>query len=94
MKKLLLTILGLLLVLPVMARDFTYTYEGQTLTYTVLDEDAKTCQTKAGYKSGSYYAGNEVSGDLVIPSVVKDASDCEFTVTSIGDYAFFFITVR
>ena len=26
------------------ARDFEYTYEGQTLTYTVLDEDAKTVE--------------------------------------------------
>ena len=35
------------------ARDFTYTYEGQTLTYTVIDEDAKTCATKAGdYSQG------------------------------------------
>ena len=26
------------------ARDFEYTYEGQTLKYTVLDEDAKTVE--------------------------------------------------
>ena len=47
MKKLLLTIAGALLALPGMARDFTYEYEGQTLTYTVLDETSKTCQTKS-----------------------------------------------
>ena len=34
--------------MPLHARDFTYTYEGQTITYTVLDEEAKTCATKAG----------------------------------------------
>ncbi|MCH5220147.1 MAG: transposase [Muribaculaceae bacterium] len=28
--------------------NFTYTYEGQTLTYTVLSEDDKTVQTKSG----------------------------------------------
>lgn len=47
MKKALLMLLGALLALPSLARDFTYTYEGQTLTYTVLDEEAKTCATKA-----------------------------------------------
>lgn len=53
MKKTLLALLGVLLAQPVIAqdledeaRDFTYEYEGQTLTYTVLDEDAKTCETK------------------------------------------------
>lgn len=33
--------LGVLLALPVIARNFTYEYEWQTLTYTVIDEDAK-----------------------------------------------------
>ena len=84
MKKFLLFMLGVLLALPGIARDFTYEYEGQTLTYTVLDEDAKTCKTK----DGSYpNAGNAVFGALVIPSVAKDG-DVEYTVTSLGDYAF------
>lgn len=42
MKKFLLFMLGALMALPGIARDFTYEYEGQTVTYTVLDEDAKT----------------------------------------------------
>lgn len=42
MKKFLLSMLGVLLALPGIARDFTYEYKGQTLTYTVIDEDAKT----------------------------------------------------
>lgn len=37
MKKLLLMMLGVLIALPAIALDFTYTYEGQTLTYTVID---------------------------------------------------------
>lgn len=41
MKKFLLSMLGVLLALPVIARNFTYEYEWQTLTYTVIDEDAK-----------------------------------------------------
>lgn len=88
MKKFLLSMLGVLLALPGIARDFTYEYEGQTLTYTVLDEDAKTCMTKQGY-SNKYgeHAGNFVSGALLIPSVAKDG-DTEYAVIKIGDYAF------
>lgn len=90
MKKILLFMLGVLLALPGIARDFTYEYEGQTLTYTVLDEEAKTCRTKDGayyYGSGKTVPGNKVSGELIIPAVVKD-NDTEYTVTSIGFYAF------
>ena len=43
MKKILLSALGVLFALPGLAQNFTYEYEGQTLTYTVLDEEAKTC---------------------------------------------------
>ena len=84
MKKFLLFMLGVLIALPGIARDFTYEYEGQTLTYTVLDEEAKTCKTKAG---GYSSPGNNVSGELVIPSVAKDG-DSEYTVTEIGKNAF------
>ena len=78
--------LGVLLSLPVLARDFSYAYEGQTLNYTVIDEEAKTCMTKAGDYFGDT-AGNEVSGDLVIPSRVSDG-EAIYTVTSLGEYAF------
>ena len=84
MKKFLLIMLGVLLALPGIARDFTYEYEGQTLTYTVIDEDAKTCKTKDGRGDN---AGNIVSGALVIPSDAKDG-DIEFSVNSIGEDAF------
>ena len=84
MKKFLLMILGVLLSLPVLARDFSYTYEGQTLTYTVIDEGAKTCMTKAG---DSNNGGNSVSGDVIIPSKVSDGENI-YTVVSIGDYSF------
>ena len=86
-KKLLLTLLGVLLALPALARDFTYTYEGQTLTYTVIDEEAKTCKTKDGRYYFGYFAGNDVSGTLIIPSVAKDG-DVEYTVTALGPGAF------
>ncbi|MDE6222263.1 MAG: leucine-rich repeat domain-containing protein, partial [Muribaculaceae bacterium] len=80
-RQLLLSLAATLLALPSLARDFTYTYEGQTLTYTVLDEDARTCEVKAGTTWPS--PGNNVLGDLIIPEVAD-----VYYVTSIGDYAF------
>ena len=94
MKKFLLFMLGVLLALPGIARDFTYTYEGQTLTYTVIDEEAKTCKTKDGHTYYDYdwnlliERGNNATGALVMPSVAKDG-DFEYTVTEIGEYAFY-----
>ena len=85
MKKLLLMMLGVLMALPAMAVDFQYTYQGQTLTYTVLSETDRTCSTKNG---SSYVAGNRVSGCLVIPETVLNG-DVKYTVTSIGYRAFF-----
>lgn len=79
MTKLLLSILGVLIALPGLARDFTYTYEGQTLTYTVLDEDARTCQI-AKMKN--------ISGTLIIPATVSDGTG-EFTVVSLVNGAFY-----
>lgn len=72
------------------ARDFTYTYEGQTLTYTVISESEKTCKTKEGSSNRLYtvfFPGNEVTGKLVIPSIAKDG-DSEYVVTEIGSYGF------
>ena len=77
------------------ARDFSYTYEGQTIVYTVLDEEAKTCMTKPGernYNSHSdnndYYPGNKVSGTLVLPEIVSDGKT-SYELTVIGSHAFF-----
>lgn len=86
MKKFLLFMLGVLLALPGIARDFTYEYEGQTLTYTVISESAKTCKTKDGNFSYNG-AGNYVVGALTIPSIAKDR-DSEYAVTQIGYNAF------
>ncbi len=63
------------------ARDFEYTYEGQTLKYTVLDEDAKTVEVKSPSRS--------IWGNVVIPSKVSDGTN-EYTVTSLGGYAFYY----
>lgn len=84
MNKLLLSLLGALIALPAFARDFTYKYGGKTLTYTVINEAAKTCSTKKG---SNYSAGNKISGELIIPSVAKDG-ETEYRVTEIGDQSF------
>ena len=83
-------LLGVLLSLPAMARDFTYEYKGQTLTYTVIDEDAKTCRTKSGYFKNveDWGSGNYVRGAIEIPSEASDG-EANFTVVAIGDYAFY-----
>ncbi|MBO4966314.1 MAG: leucine-rich repeat protein [Muribaculaceae bacterium] len=79
MKKLLFSLLGVLMAFPVLAstdRYFTYEYEGQTLRYTILDDN--TCAV-ADY--------NSVSGTIVIPAVAKNG-DMDYSVVSIRDYAF------
>ncbi|MDE5567801.1 MAG: leucine-rich repeat domain-containing protein [Muribaculaceae bacterium] len=85
MKKLLFSLLGVLIALPSVARDFEYEYEGQTLKYTVIDEDAKTVRTKEG--DGGLNPGNKISGDLIIPSEVKNGDNI-YTVTEIGGWSF------
>ena len=85
MKKNLLTLLIVMLALPGFARDIEYTYEGQTLTYTVIDEEAKTVKTKEGDR---WTSGNDVSGTLVIPSQIKGGDEI-YDVTEIGEYAFY-----
>lgn len=72
------------------ARDFYYTYEGQTLSYTVIYEgNGGTVKTsEGGWKPPSgNYPGNKVSGDLIIPSKVYDGDD-EYTVVALGNGAF------
>lgn len=85
MKKFLLILLGVLICLPIYARDFKYPYEGHTLTYTVISETDKTVKTKEG--SGKSNAGNKITGELKIPSVVENEG-VEYTVIEIGAYAF------
>ena len=87
MKRNLLILLGVMLALPTFARDFTYKYEGQTLVYTVIDEDSKTVRTKNG-SDLTTTPGNKVSGEVIIPSVVYDENNVAYTVTEIGSYGF------
>ncbi len=87
-------LIGGLVSLSAFAHDFYYTYEGQTLTYTVIDEQSKTCKTKDGYlyqlsvTNFITRPGNDVIGSLTIPEIAKDG-DTEYTVTSIGGCGFY-----
>lgn len=89
-KSLHLTICAMMIAISSFARDFTYTYEGHTLTYTVLDEDKRTVETKQGtYDPNTKIAvpGNRVSGILNIPDVVYNG-DIPYTVIAIGSNGF------
>ncbi len=79
---LLLTIAGSL---PSNAREFQYTYEGQTFKYTVLDEAAKTVETKAGM--GWTSPGNYAYGNLILPEH-PISEGVEYTLIRLGDNAF------
>ena len=89
-RKLLFWTVAALALLPtsLTARDFRYEHEGKSLIYTVIDEDAKTCKTKDGYKGSgtwaSWYPGNKVTGDLVIPEYADG-----YKVIEIGDHGFY-----
>ena len=89
MKHLLLSLSLFLLCLTAGAEDFTYEYEGQTLTYTIIDESARTCRLKEGpYLWGRHWYGNNVSGDLIIPSEAGDFRH-KYKVIEIPNYAFY-----
>lgn len=76
--KQLLSFILFLVCLTAGAEDFTYTYEGQPLTYTIIDEEAKTCKV-------SKY--NKVSGEVIIPSEAANDRG-SYKVTGIDDSAF------
>ncbi|MBD5250701.1 MAG: leucine-rich repeat protein [Barnesiella sp.] len=84
MKHILLSIMGAMLALPTLAVDFEYEYEGQTLTYTIIDEDAKTCKTKEG--SIRVAPHSHLIGDLILPSHPIYENE-EYTLTEIGQFS-------
>ena len=74
--------MALLAVLPVMAEEettFTFSYNGSTLIYKVLDEDAKTV---------CVHAFSMISSDVQIPSTVAYGQNI-YTVSAIGNGAFY-----
>ncbi|MDE6513224.1 MAG: leucine-rich repeat domain-containing protein [Muribaculaceae bacterium] len=82
MKRLLLLFIGAQLALTTLARDFEYTYEGQTLTYSIISEALKNCRVVPG----SNTAG--LTGDITIPDQIQDGEKT-YKVTHIGKKAFY-----
>ena len=75
--------IAITLAVAIPAKAYDFAIDG--IYYNILDETAKTVEvTYHDSKSNSY------SGDIVIPSIVK-YSDTEYSVTKIGDYAFYAI---
>lgn len=89
MRQLLLLLFGVLLALPASALsplEFTYTYMGQTLTYTIINYQDRTVEVKGG--SATTGAGNPISGSLTIPAKVNDGW-YEYSVINIPRYCFY-----
>ena len=89
---------GSILVVPKGSREFDYTYEEQTLTYSVLSEEDRTVMVVGGNYSYQYDSLGlwdcnlndskyNISGDLVIPKKVTDG-DNTFTVVALGTGCF------
>ncbi|MDE5881791.1 MAG: leucine-rich repeat domain-containing protein [Muribaculaceae bacterium] len=77
-KKLLFFLLTALFALPSAARNFKYEYEGQTIIYSVIDEDTKTVKTAINH---------DITGDLILPSNPKDG-ETVYTLAEIADESF------
>lgn len=105
MKKLFLTLLLPIIGFPAIAQnEATSTNPSESLdftgvdgiTYTILDEQAKTCQTKAGYSYIDYQErklvfkyGNNTPGAVTIPATIENPANSQiYTVTTIGSYGF------
>ncbi|MCH5346988.1 MAG: leucine-rich repeat protein [Muribaculaceae bacterium] len=88
MKKLFVMLLAASMSLGSMAQDFEYEYQGQKLTYTVVDATAKTVKTKDGVtQNGTNVAGNLVSGAVMLPETVVYNGE-NYTLTAVGKLGF------
>lgn len=85
MRKFLLSLFAALACIGACAQDFDFAHAGQTLTYTVLNEAAKTCSTREGLDK--YEGAHFVTGSLVIPATVSDGTT-DYTVTEVGYCSF------
>ena len=78
-------ILIMALVIPqnVRAYDFSYTYQGKTFYFNIVNGEAQVTSQNNDFPYYSSYP----TGDIVIPATVTN-DDVTYTVTSIGDNAF------
>ena len=70
--------ISMTLAVAIPAKAYDFAVDG--IYYNILDENATVAVT--------YQSSNSYSGDIEIPSIVK-YSDTEYSVTKIGDYAFY-----
>lgn len=86
MKKIFISYLCMLYAIGINAYDFSAANtDGVTIYYNITSKEDKTCQVT--YKDAAYDGGS-YSGNVAIPSNVT-YSDVNYTVTSIGDNAFY-----
>lgn len=69
------------------AYDFSYTYQGQTLYYTIIDNNNHFVSVTNPIIS-SYNPSGYITGALTIPDSVENNNGIKFAVASIGDGAF------
>ena len=67
-----------------LAYDFSYTYQGKTLYYTIVNSNNHRVSV-VNPTNGNYYS--YVTGDVMIPDSVEN-NGTSYAVTSIHDYAF------
>lgn len=67
------------------AYDFSYTYQGQTLYYNIVDGTAEVTFQQQDYINGFY---DNLSGAVAIPASVSFGGTT-YAVTSIGNWAFY-----
>ena len=67
------------------AYDFSYTYQGKTLFYTIINYDLNLVHV-VNPTNGNYYS--YVTGDLIIPDSVE-YNNIKYAVTTIGSNAFY-----
>ena len=88
--KLLVLVACLSSALSASAYNFTYTYGGKTLYYNVISYTDKTAEVTYVTDGGGYnHSTGAPSGAITVPSTVT-YNGSTYTVTRIGDYAFYF----
>ena len=70
------------------AYDFSYTYQGQTLYYNIVDGNAQVTYQNTPSYSNNYTPYTNLTGSLTIPSSVT-YNGSTYSVTSIGESAFY-----
>lgn len=78
--RLLFLLAVLTFIVPSLRAEFSFEYEGHTLVYDVIDEEAKTCMVVMMHRNWNMT-------NLIIPAVVNDGTN-SYVVTSIGENAF------